>query len=97
MWLKKFRSGCKNLHDQARPCEYKTVDSETLLQAIPETPATDTLANLVFNGLVLFVIFITSAKAPGAAQLYRFKNIENFWLTLENCSFPVSGSYRVKK
>ena len=41
-WIKKFRSGCKNLHNQARSGRPKTVDSEAVLQGIETNPASST-------------------------------------------------------
>ena len=37
-WLKKFRSGCKNLYDLTRPGRPKTENSEPVLQAIEANP-----------------------------------------------------------
>ena len=48
-WLKKFRSGCKNLDDQARSSWLKTVDSEAVLQVIAANPTSRTSVRL-FNG-----------------------------------------------
>ena len=41
-WFKKFRSGCKNLDDQARSGRSKTVDSEAVLQTIEANPVSNT-------------------------------------------------------
>ena len=41
-WFKKFRSGCKNLDDQARSGRPKTVDSEAVFQAIEANPKSST-------------------------------------------------------
>ena len=38
-WLKKFRSGCKNLNEQERSYSPKIVDSKAVLQAKEVNPA----------------------------------------------------------
>ena len=38
-WIRKFRSACKNLDDQARSGWFKSIDSEAVLQAIKINPS----------------------------------------------------------
>ena len=42
-WFEKFLSGCKNLDDQTRSDEPKSVDSEAVLQTIEANPSSSTL------------------------------------------------------
>ena len=41
-WFKKFHSGCKNLNNQAKLGQFKSMDSDTMLQAIKANPASST-------------------------------------------------------
>ena len=75
-WVKKFCSTFKNLNNQAKSDRPKNMDSEVVFQAIGANPIWR-----AFHRQVLFVNFITSAKAYRIAELRLMLNkiLQNFW------------------
>ena len=66
--LKKFCSWCNNLDDQARPGRSKTVDSESVFQAIEAKPV-NRIQSVRRARPLGFIIFTTSVNLFEAAEL----------------------------
>ena len=82
-WLKKFRSGCKNLDNQMRSGRSKCVDSEIVLQAIEANLASST--QTVWGELCISYSSVVHHFYDLGIQSCRIvhhvtKMLKNFWL-----------------
>ena len=94
-WFKKFCPTCKNLDDQARLVNPKTIDIKTILQAIETNPGncsqrvSSEFGNSHFRGVYhLSDIGKSSQSCWNASHETKIK--QDFWLTLV---FKVSKSF----
>ena len=75
--VKKFRSGCEKVYDQAGSGKPQTMDCEAVIQVVEGNPESSTGRVSASHSPV---IFTTSSKVSGTVEISKV--LQNVWLNL---------------